>query len=155
MVTYVRGDLLESNCNYICHQVNCRRVMNSGIAGQIRNKWPSVFTEYVRKCDAARSDSPSFWLLGQSQLVVVGFDKCVINMFAQEDYGRDGRRYTSYDAFWDCLIDISESVELGASIGFPKGIGCGLGGGNWNVISSMIESVLGEDCDVYIYELET
>ena len=46
MITYVKGNLLESDCNYICHQVNCQGRMGSGIAGQIREKWPIVYEMY-------------------------------------------------------------------------------------------------------------
>jgi hypothetical protein len=80
--------------------------------------------------------------------------KQVINMFAQETYGYDGRRYTSYDAFWSCLGQIKNSVPKGSKIGFPDHIGCGLGGANWEVIRTMIWETLAEDFDVYIYKLE-
>jgi hypothetical protein len=39
------------------------------------------------------------------------------------------------------------------TIGFPKNIGCGLGGGSWKVISTLIEEILGYEYKVYIYEL--
>ena len=32
---HVIGNLLESDCDYICHQVNCQGKMNSGIAKSI------------------------------------------------------------------------------------------------------------------------
>ena len=63
-------------------------------------------------------------------------------------------QYTSYDAFWSCLYKIKDQVPKGSKIGFPMGIGCGLGGANWEVISTMIEEVLYKDFDVYIYQLE-
>ena len=74
-------------------------------------------------------------------------------MYAQDSYGYDGRRYTSYDAFWSCLGAIRDSVPKGSKIGFPFKIGCGLGGANWEVIRTMIEEALGNDYEVYIYEL--
>lgn len=46
MITYRNGDLLKSNCNIICHQVNCQGVMGAGIAKQIRLTYPSVFKAY-------------------------------------------------------------------------------------------------------------
>jgi hypothetical protein len=42
---------------------------------------------------------------------------------------------------------------VGATIGFPDHIGCGLGGANWEVILTMIEEAL-NDYNVYIYKLE-
>ena len=149
MVHYVQGDLLASDCNYICHQVNCQARMGSGIAKSIREKWPAVYDMYMQ---VAKPDC-----LGSIQTVFICGNipiQGVINMFAQENYGYDGRRYTSYDAFWSCLGQIKEFAPKGSKIGFPYCIGCGLGGANWKVISAMIEAVLGEEYEVYIYRLE-
>ena len=150
------GDLLESDCDYICHQVNCQGKMNSGIAKSIREKWPIVYREYAMKY----FNSLPELLLGDIQLVNInmseadGQEQFIINMFAQQYYGYDGRRYTSYDAFWNCLNLIKQTVPKGCKIGFPGYIGCVRGGANWNVIYEMISEVLGEDYDVYIYFLE-
>ena len=75
-------------------------------------------------------------------------------MFAQDGYGYDGRRYTSYDAFWACLGEITKTVPKGSTIAFPDHIGCCRGGANWEVIRTMIEVVLGWDYKVYLYKLE-
>ena len=166
MIRFVKGNLLEANLDYYCHQVNCQGRMGSGIAKVIKEKWPVVYDEYVQKYqdreDEILRNSSSFecapsvseTLLGDIQLVRVDVDSTVVNMFAQEHYGYDGRRYTSYDAFWSCLGQIKSSIPKGSKIGFPDHIGCGLGGANWEVIKTMICEVLGEDFDVYIYKLE-
>ena len=141
------GNLLDAPVDYICHQVNCQGRMGSGIAKQIRDRWPVVYDSYIQVASPV-------WL-GCIQKVVVDISqKTVINMFAQEHYGYDGKRYTSYDAFWACLGGIRDSVPKGSKIGFPYRIGCGLGGANWQVIETMIYAVLGKDFDVYIYVLE-
>jgi hypothetical protein len=75
-------------------------------------------------------------------------------MFSQDTFGYDGSRFTSYDAFATCLTAMRDRLHTNETIGFPKNIGCGLGGGNWKVISALIEEILGEDYEVYIYELE-
>ena len=167
------GDLLESDCDYICHQVNCQGKMNSGIAKSIREKWPIVYKNYMSKYDAV-SDlaiktyggyeqglDASEILLGDIQIVglwdnyhTTDCHQSVINMFAQQHYGYDGRRYTSYDAFWNCLNLIKKTVPKGSKIGFPGFIGCVRGGANWEVIYEMIYQVLAEDFEVYLYFLE-
>lgn len=152
MVNYVKGNLLDSDCDYICHQVNCQGVMGSGIARQIRERWPEVYNDYKAYCNYCNKYGLN--MLGHNfDVPVNNYEKRVINMFSQHDYGHDGKRYTSYDAFSDCLFDIRGLVR-GGTIGFPKNIGCGLGGGNWKVISALIEEILGETHDVYIYEYE-
>jgi O-acetyl-ADP-ribose deacetylase (regulator of RNase III) len=170
---HVIGNLLESDCDYICHQVNCQGKMNSGIAKSIRDKWPIVYNNYMTKYNETEKyllaacgrfevcPDVSEVLLGDIQLVCLwdnyhatDFHQSVINMFAQQHFGYDGRRYTSYDAFWSCLGKIKDIVPVGKKIGFPGRIGCVRGGANWDVIYEMINQVLGQDYEVYIYFLE-
>lgn len=162
MIYFKKGNLLESGCDYICHQVNCQGKMNSGIAKQIREKWPIVYQNYMAKCNFSHPSGyirPEL-LLGDIQIVGLWddynetkFHQSVINMYSQLNYGYDGRRYTSYDAFWNCVNLIKQSVPTDKKIGFPYNIGCGLGGANWNVILTMIDTVLA-DYTVEIYVLE-
>ena len=164
MINFRNGNLLDADVEYICHQVNCQGRMGSGIAKSIRERWPVVYDEYRAKFDEMEEkliEVCGSWesqvdisdvLLGDVQLVRVGDNKTVINLFAQQYYGYDGKRYTSYDGFWTCLGKIRETVPAGAKIGFPDHIGCGLGGANWEVICTMIEEAL-NDYDVYIYKL--
>ena len=167
MVHYVNGNLLDSNCQAICHQVNCKGAMNSGIARAIRSKWPEVYYEYKEKYDRAKDAADgdmvniaADYLLGSIQCVQIYSQKEnkikeVVNMFAQETYGYSGTvQYTSYDAFMRCLWGIKAAYAPGATIGFPDHIGCCRGGANWNIIKTMIEEVLGNDYEVYIYKLE-
>ncbi len=151
---YELGDLLEADVDYICHQVNCQGRMGSGIAKAIRDKWPIVYKEYEAKYFEYLNRGGVMYLQGESQIVPIDNNKNVINMFAQLFYGSDGKRYTSYDAFWACLGNIRNSIPKSSKIGFPWGIGCGLGGANWEVIQTMIDVVLGDDYDVYIYCLK-
>ena len=154
MVTYVKGDLLSSNCDYICHQVNCQGRMGAGIAKQIRERWPEVYEKYIKRYEDTvwRGRGPECMLGSIDVVRLRDSNKCVINMYSQADYGYDRTRYTSYDAFDTALREIKLEVPVGYSIGFPKNIGCGLGGGNWKIISILIEEVLGAEYDVYIYD---
>ena len=156
MVTYLKGALLDSDCDYICHQVNCRGVMGAGIARQIRERFPEVYRVYRERYeDALRVlDSPDR-MLGSTDIVQIpGTNQYVVNMYSQRSYGYNGKRYTSYRAFRFILNELKRDIPTDCIIGFPNGIGCGLGGGDWEVISKMIEEILGESHEVYIYELE-
>ena len=169
MIYYVNGNLLDSNVDYICHQVNCQGVMGSGIAGQIKARWPIVYESYIAKYEAAKRyvslDGERYFadelLLGDIQIVALwedyyktDFHQSVINMFSQQYYGYDKKRYTSYDAFWNCLNLIKYNIPKGSKVGFPERIGCGLGGANWTIIRTMIEVVLDKDFEVYIYNYD-
>lgn len=43
MIEIIEHDLLMLDCDIICHQVNCQSVMGSGIAKQIKTKYPNVY----------------------------------------------------------------------------------------------------------------
>lgn len=157
MLNYRTGDLLDSGADYICHQVNAQGVMGSGIAKQIRDKWPIVYARYKERVEECRlggfQSSTVETLLGEAQTVKLPDHGYVVNMFAQFNYGRDGKRYTSYDAFYECLVMMSRVIPKNAKIAFPYKVGCDRGGANWDIISKMIETVLA-DFDVTIYRLE-
>lgn len=166
MVTFHNGNILDSGADIICHQVNCQGAMNSGVAKAIRQKWPKVYTEYKAKCDYEEAtvndlygqyENSIDWsecLLGDIQVVLVEENKAVINMFAQQYYGYDQKRYTSYDAFWYCLGRIKRIISPEKTIAFPARIGCVRGGANWNVILTMITEVLGEDYNIEIWDYD-
>lgn len=149
MIRYVKGDITNSDCDIICHQVNCRGAMNSGVAKAVREKWPEVYVNYKFWCDINAAED----LLGREQMVLVDHepDRYVVNMFAQLNYGYDGKRYTSYDAFWNCLNELKQEIPEGAtSIAFPYKIGCVRGGANWKIIKTIIEEVFaGRDVTFY------
>lgn len=163
MVSFHTGNIIDSGADIICHQVNCQGAMNSGVAKAIRQKWPEVYTEYhqcAKDIDIGFGDMQLSWehMFGHIQLVYLGEEnghsKGVINMFAQEGYGYDGRRYTSYDAFWSCLGEIKKYITPGKTLAFPARIGCVRGGANWNVILTMISEVLGEDYNIEIWDYD-
>lgn len=156
MINFVKQDITCSDADYICHQVNCMGKMNSGVAKAIREKWPIVYNIYW---DTFLSESD---LLGKILLVDINDYKpytqskqpVIINMFAQESYGYDGKRYTSYDAFWSCLGHMLEAIPKGSKIAFPYKVGCDRGGANWEVIYTMIAAVLDKDYNIEFCYLE-
>lgn len=151
MVTHVKGNLLGSDCDYICHQVNCQGRMGSGLAKQIRNWFPEVYESYMDICTDERLAPED--ILGTIDIVGTNARYDVISIFGQLNYGYDGAQYTSYVDFGHALEQIKDYIPEGSKIGFPKNIGCGLGGGNWTVIYNLIAAILGGKFDVYIYEL--
>ena len=132
MIYYVKGNLLDPEYKVFCHQVNCQKVMGAGLAKQIKEKYPEVYQEY---------EDREYAFLGAIDWVHTHDDRICVNMYAQEDYGRY-ERHTDYIGFAQCLVELSDylhSVNKDAKVAFPDHIGCGLGGGDWRVISALIE----------------
>ena len=108
-IKQIDGNLLDSNAELIMHQVNCQGKMNSGVAKAIREKWPKVFTEYLKLVNEKLYGSEkAFSLLGVVQPVTVSETQKVLNLFGQDKYGYDGKQYTSYDAINTCFKKIAE-----------------------------------------------
>ena len=131
------GDLLDSHCDVLCHQVNCRGVMGSGIALQIRNKYPNVYKEYKKFCSSYQPSA----ILGRCFMVKTK-DNYIANLFGQDNYGRHVCQ-TNYDALYKAFIHMHiNACNMGLkSIGIPYGIGCGCAGGDWNKVYDIIKSV--------------
>ena len=137
MIKIFNGDLLESGANFICHQVNCQKVMNSGVAKQIREKFPNVYKKYMSVASSK--------MLGHIQVIQVNDCQYICNMFAQDRYGYDGKQYTSIEALKKCFMKLKESLNLShwedATIAMPYKIGCVRGGANWDEVYSIIDEV--------------
>lgn len=137
MIHYVKGDLVENKYEsetygIFCHQVNCQKTMGAGIAKQIKEKYPEVYQAY---------EDREYPYLGAIDWVLTHDGRACVNMYAQDDYGRSGK-HTNYIAFAQCLVELAEyltPVSKDTIVAFPYGIGCGLGGGDWKVISALIE----------------
>ena len=130
----------------VCHQVNCQGAMGAGLAKQIRTKHPGVYEVYKEKCDAGLAK------IGDVQLVSCLSDGgyIIANIFGQNRYGRD-KRYTDYDGLreaFSCLADCFPN----ATFRFPYKFGCGLAGGDWNVVLKIIKESF-KDCKVEIWRL--
>lgn len=150
-LVYKHGDILTPNTSdrgvVVCHQVNCKGVMGAGLAKQVRMKHPHVYESYKKKCDAGYAH------LGDVQYVsCLDSDKYIIaNIFGQIGFGRD-KQYTSYGALERACENLLDTFPDDI-IRIPYGMGCGLGGGKWDMVLLIIERHLSFIADVEIWQL--
>jgi hypothetical protein len=148
MIKHIKCDIFESGADVICHQVNCQGVMGSGIARQVREKYPNVYETYKELCGC---DEPKN-LLGIAQPVQANDKTIIVNIFAQENFGYDGKCYTDYNALRKGFETVRDNNEEDV-IAIPFLMGCHRGGGDWNVVYKMIEEIFADsDCEVLICE---
>ena len=141
------GDLLTSDAEIICQQVNCLGVMGAGLAKQIRDTYPEVFAEYMKFCTGREPCD----LLGKAQIVQASKYK-VCNIFGQAGVRKQpGQQCTVYAALNRAFASLKDyCLENGiSSIAVPYGMGCGLGGGDWDVVWANIYDAF-EDTNVEI-----
>lgn len=145
----VKGDLLESNCKYIAHSCNCITRNAAGLAKKIFLKYP--YSDCYSNRFTYKSVRGSIDIRGDGLKL-----RYVINMFVQWFPG--GHRIGDTKEcrlryFEECLNKISKIKDI-ESIGFPYGIGCGLGQGKWADYYSKIEDFANKiDGKTLIYKL--
>ena len=153
MIKIIDGDLLSSNADIIAHQVNCQGKMGSGVAKQIREKYPEVFTAYKGLCDYRFKAKET--LLGDCQVVEAHDGKCIANLFGQLGYGYDGRQYTDLYALKKSMIKLRDRLYFSLepekmTVAFPYGLASVRGGAKWEDVYKMIEDIF-EDFNVEIW----
>ena len=76
----------------------------------------------------------------------------VANMIAQHGNSTPTYRAVDYDALRRCLHNLAGAAWFaGATVHMPR-IGCGLGGGDWETVSAIIEDEINR-IPVYVYDL--
>lgn len=140
MIKIIKGDLLSVERGIIGHQVNCQGVMGSGVAKQVKEKYPLAFTAYkdVVK-DFMGTEDLRHTLLGHVNGVCVGEDLYIANMFGQNKYGYDGKKYTNEEALFNCFKTVRNVAEnLDLPVYLPYMIGCYRGGADWKLVESYL-----------------
>ena len=144
MIHEVNGDLITGlKYDIFCHQTNCMGVMGAGIAKQIAEAYPEAKKadqEYHRAIMDSTGAAED--MLGTIITVKTHDNRLCVNMYGQVGFGWARTCKTDYGALRKCM----EALEMKLSeydesyvVGFPYGIGCGLGGGDWKVVRSIIE----------------
>lgn len=123
--------------------------MGAGIALQIKKTYPEVFKHYREFCKKYGSI-----LLGRTLFVNCNDGKIVANLFGQDGFGR-GFCQTDYAALEQSISSLAKAAtKYRKSVGFPYKIGCDLAGGDWDIVSKIIEKYfLDSEVDCYICSL--
>ena len=147
----VQGDLiqlaLDKKFDVIIHGCNCFCTMGAGIAKSIKTEFPEA---YKADCLTTRGDHHKLGTISTITVIRDEHEITIVNAYAQFHYrgsaihykGNDGK--TNYQAIEECMEEVKKQYA-GKRIGYPL-IGAGLAGGDWSIISKIINRVLdGED----------
>jgi O-acetyl-ADP-ribose deacetylase (regulator of RNase III) len=158
----IKGNLIElalqSKFDVICHGCNCFCKQKSGIAKQMVEKFGTdrfalekeKHIGNYNKLGTIDYEQISLEIINNTWSSINKF-LTVVNCYSQYDYGREKNvKYVDYDALRLCLRKINFTFR-GDSIGLPR-IGCGLAGGDWEVVKKIIEEEL-TDMNATVVEL--
>lgn len=155
LLRYVKGDATlphGGGHKLIIHVCNDIGGWGSGFVLAVSKRWKKPEEEY-RKWYRGQNK----FELGEIQVVDVQSDIAIVNMIAQHKIGMDeeGNPPIRYEALRSCLDKVGElAVERSSSIHSCR-FGCGLAGGDWNLVEPMInELLIKRGRNVTIYDLE-
>lgn len=144
---YIVGDLLEGNWDHAAHVCNVHKIMGSGVALFLRQKWCEVYQADLDTDDDGNKK------LGTYSMAEIEDGRTVNNLYAMFGIGNDGTplgRNCSYDNLYNALYKVcsDKSDELSAKlsnekirIGVPYKMGCDRAGGSWNVVESILKDM--------------
>ena len=137
----------ENTQNFIVHVCNDIGVWGAGFVLALSKKW----NEPKRMYEAM---FPQHGTLGCVSFAPVEENLTVVNMIAQHGIRwRHGIPPIRYAALSDCLESVGHMARCsdGSRIHMPR-IGCGLAGGQWEMVEPLIKEWLYK-LEVYVYDL--
>ena len=149
----VEGNLitmaLAGAFDVIIHGCNCQCHMGKGIALTIRKQFPSAYAADQATVKGTEEK------LGSYSSANIERDKIeftIVNAYTQLHWRGKGVK-ADYKAIESVMARVKQDFS-GKRIGYPL-IGAGLAGGDWNLISEIIDSQLeGEDHTLVVFKPE-
>jgi len=155
-INYVIGDAtnpIGDGPKVIIHVCNDIGGWGRGFVLALSKRWATPEAAYR----AWYKDDKASFNLGATQIVPVGKDLLVMNMIAQEGVNTvKGVPPIRYKALEHCLNGVAGMAKTSkCSVHMPR-IGCGLAGGDWEVVEGLINySLIKNKIEVYVYDLAT
>ncbi len=145
----IKGDLidlaLKGKFEIIIHGCNCFNSMGKGIAKSIKNIFPEAYEADMK---TIRGNKKKLGTYSMVKIKRINVEFYVINAYTQYHYR--GKKPVNYSAIRKVFKKIKQDFK-GRTIGYPK-IGAGLAGGDWRIISSIInEELKGENHTLVLY----
>jgi len=125
VVEVVTGDLFESRAQTLVNTVNCVGVMGKGVALGFKRRFPDMYDDYVRRCEARRVE------LGRPYLYRRMFAPWILN-FPTKDHWRSVSKLSDIVRGLEYLEARYESWGI-TSLAVPP-LGCGQGQLEWRVV---------------------
>ena len=147
MITFSKGDLLQSGAEAVINTVNCVGVMGKGIALQFKQAFPRNYEAYRRACDAGEVRLGEMFVFDTGSMIN---PRWIIN-FPTKGHWKAKSRLSDIETGLEDLKRVI--LENGIrSIAVPP-LGCGNGGLDWAEVEPVIRRALGDlnEVDVRLF----
>lgn len=148
MIKYVEGDFFDYDTDIRINTVNCVGVMGAGVALAFKNKYPSMYREYVSVCknNQIEPGKPHVWNSGD----LFSKSLTIIN-FPTKIHWRNNSEYEYIEKGLQWLEEYLQDKQ-DMSISLPA-LGCGHGGLDWSRVKKLIEKYLSNSpAEILVFE---
>ncbi|MDO1451874.1 macro domain-containing protein [Rhodocytophaga aerolata] len=143
-----KGDLikkaLRNEFDLIIHGCNCFCTMGAGIAKTIKEHFPRAYQADLK---TKKGDKDKLGTISWAEEEINSRKLIVVNAYTQYDYRGRGVK-ADYEAIRKVFKTIKQQYT-GLRIGYPA-IGAGLAGGDWTIISRIIEEELASENHTFV-----
>ena len=147
MITFSKGDLLQSGAEAVINTVNCVGVMGKGIALQFKQAFPRNYDAYRRACDAGEVRLGEMFVFDTGSMIN---PRWIIN-FPTKGHWKAKSRLPDIETGLEDLkrVILDNGIR---SIAVPP-LGCGNGGLDWAEVEPVIRRALGDlnEVDVRLF----
>ena len=147
MINYIKDDVFKSKDQILIHGCNCFCVMGAGVALKVKQNYPRAYQVDQDTVSGQPSKLGDYSWSMQNHIYYPHITIIVINAYTQFGYSNKSQS-VDYDAIRTVMSSINQNFP-DESISMPK-IGAGLGGGDWDKISNIINSVF-KTRDINVY----
>ena len=148
-LVYKKGDALHSGDGLVIHGCNCLCTMGSGFAAQVHKECPNAWSADQRTLYGDKNKLGSFtYGVERSGMIVV-------NAYTQYAFTRTSvdLDYPALEESIRSIVDYFLRTYNVTVFSMPK-IGCGLAGGDWNIVKEMLTDISEEKGVIFqVYEL--
>src|SRR5437667_5012324 len=144
MLELVTGNRLEADTEAVVNTVNTEGVMGKGIALQFKKKYPEMYEEYRRACEAGEVQPGKMHVFERKDILNPRY---IIN-FPTKRHWRSPSRIEDIKTGLAALAEEIQKREI-KSIALPP-LGCGNGGLEWDEVLPAIKKALSHLPDVRI-----
>jgi O-acetyl-ADP-ribose deacetylase (regulator of RNase III) len=145
----INKNILDVDKGVIVQSCNCLGIWGGGLALQMKNKYYSSYKSHLIKIESISKKYKekygcfeTYFLLGEVDFFKVSDNLTIANLFGQDDINKQNKmKKTCYKA----LIDGFKKIKIfadGEKIYIPYGLGCGLGGGDWEIVENIVENIV-------------
>jgi len=149
MIEFRKGSIWDAkDCEVLVNTVNCIGVMGKGLALQFKCRYPAMYDEYVRVCDAEALDPGEIHVWENPKPP----PKYIFNFATKKEW----RQPSQYTWIENGLLDMAvriRSLRI-KTIAIPA-LGCHNGGLDWSKVKQQIQAAhdtFWTDKRIFVYE---